>query len=50
MQEVERDLGVSVRAIVTLDDVVEHLAETGQFAEHLDAVRAYRDEFGVRTA
>ena len=50
VQEVERDLGVSVRAIVTLDDVVEHLTDTGQFAEHLDAVRAYRDEFGVRTA
>jgi orotate phosphoribosyltransferase len=49
VQEVERDLGVRVRAIVTLDDVVEHLAETGQFAEHLDAVHAYRDEFGVQT-
>ena len=48
VQEVERDLGVGVHAIVTLDDVVTHLEETGLHAEHLDAVRAYRSEHGVR--
>jgi orotate phosphoribosyltransferase len=37
-----------VRAIVSLDDVVEHLVQTGRHAEHLDAVRTYRDEHGVR--
>jgi orotate phosphoribosyltransferase len=45
--EVERDLGFGVDAIVTFADVIAFLEETGRHAEHLDAVRAYRDEFGV---
>lgn len=45
--EVERDTGARVHAIVTLDDVIEHLEDTGRFAEHLPAVRAYRAEHGV---
>ena len=48
VQEVEQELGIRVRAIVTLGDVVEHLEQTGRHAEHLDAVRAYRGEHGVR--
>ena len=48
VQQVEQELGVRVRAIVTLDDVVEYLEETGEHAEHLDAVRAYRDEHGAK--
>ena len=47
MQQVEQELGIRVRAIVTLDDVVAYLEETGEHAEHLDAVRAYRDEHGA---
>jgi orotate phosphoribosyltransferase len=47
IQEVERDHGVTVTAIVTLDDVVAYLQETGTFGEHLDAVLAYRSEYGV---
>jgi orotate phosphoribosyltransferase len=50
VQEVEQDLGVPVRAIVTLDDIVQHLEATGRHAEHFDAVRTYRDEFGARGA
>ena len=49
VQQIEQELGVRVRAIVSLDDVVEHLAQTGRHGEHLDAVRAYRDEHGVPT-
>ena len=48
VQQVEQELGIRVRAIVTLDDVVTYLEETGMHAEHLDAVRAYRSEHGVR--
>lgn len=47
IQEVERDTGVSVHAIITLSDVIAYLEETGRHAEHLDAMRAYRAEFGV---
>lgn len=47
IQQVEQDFGVSVIAIVTLSQIIEYVEETGRHAEHLDAVRAYRDEFGV---
>lgn len=47
IQEVERDFGVTVRAIVTFDDIIAYLEETGRFAEHLANVRAYRDAYGV---
>ncbi|MDR7085790.1 orotate phosphoribosyltransferase [Aeromicrobium panaciterrae] len=47
IQEVERDFGVAVTAIVTLGQIIEYVEETGRHSEHLDAVRAYRDEYGV---
>ncbi len=47
IQQVERDLGTSVTAIITLDRIVEFIQETGRHAEHLDAIGAYRAEFGV---
>jgi orotate phosphoribosyltransferase len=47
VEQVQQELGVRVRALVTLDDVVAHLEESGDHAEHLDAMRAYREEHGV---
>ena len=47
IEEVERDLGVAVTAIITLTDIVEFIEATGKYAEHLDAIRAYRSEFAV---
>jgi orotate phosphoribosyltransferase len=47
IQEVEHEFGIRVQAIVTLDDIVAHLRETGTNAEHLDAMLAYRAEYGV---
>jgi orotate phosphoribosyltransferase len=47
IQEVERDFGVPVVSIITFDQIIDYLDETGRHAEHLGAVRAYREEFGV---
>ena len=47
IQEVERDNDVSVHAIVTLSDLIAYLGETGEHAEHLDAVLEYRRRYGV---
>ncbi|MVA76779.1 orotate phosphoribosyltransferase [Auraticoccus sp. F435] len=47
IQEVELQHGCPVLAIVTLDQVLEHLTETGQHAEHLPALQAYRAEYGT---
>lgn len=47
IQEVEADYGLSVAAIVRLEDLVAFLEQRGDSAEHLAAIRAYRDEYGV---
>lgn len=47
IQEVERDFGVTVTAIVTLGQIIEYVEETDRHGEHLEAIRAYRDEHGV---
>lgn len=47
IQEVERDLGVPVVSIIGFDQIIDHLEQTGLHGEHLGAVRAYREEFGV---
>ncbi|MET1061932.1 MAG: orotate phosphoribosyltransferase [Aeromicrobium sp.] len=48
IQEVQRDFGVPVISIIGFDQIIEYIEETGRHAEHLDAVRGYREEFGTR--
>lgn len=47
IQEVERDFGCVVISIVSLTDLVTFLEEKGDNAEHLEAVKAYRAEYGI---
>ncbi|MGL5237233.1 MAG: orotate phosphoribosyltransferase [Plesiomonas shigelloides] len=51
IQEVERDYGCQVIAIITLNDLISYLEEQvasqPELAPHLDAVRAYRAQYGV---
>lgn len=47
IQEVERDFGVPVISIITFDQIIEYVEESGSHVEHLAAVRGYREEFGV---
>ena len=47
IQEVERDFGCAVISIVSLGDVVNYLAEQDGMEQHLEAVKAYRAEYGV---
>ncbi|SBO12167.1 Orotate phosphoribosyltransferase [Vibrio mediterranei] len=47
IQEVERDFGCAVISIVSLTDLVTFLEEKGDNAEHLEAVKAYRAEYGI---
>ncbi|MGR5147522.1 orotate phosphoribosyltransferase [Photobacterium alginatilyticum] len=47
IQEVERDFGCAVISIVSLGDVVSYLEEQDGMETHLEAVKAYREEYGV---
>ena len=45
--QVRAEHGVDVRAIVTLDDVVEYIEGDARFASYLPAMRAYREMYGA---
>ncbi|EKM6428268.1 orotate phosphoribosyltransferase [Cronobacter sakazakii] len=47
IQEVERDYGCQVIAIITLNDLIAYLAEKPEMANHLAAVEAYRQQYGI---
>ncbi|WP_045368208.1 orotate phosphoribosyltransferase [Vibrio campbellii] len=47
IQEVERDFGCAIISIVNLTDLVTFLEEKGTDKEHLEAVKAYRAEYGI---
>ncbi|HGS5287711.1 TPA: orotate phosphoribosyltransferase [Vibrio parahaemolyticus] len=47
IQEVERDFGCAVISIVSLGDLITYLEEKGNATEHLEAVQAYRAEYGI---
>ncbi len=47
IQEVERDYQCQVISIIALQDLISFLAEKPEMAVHLDAVKAYRDRYGI---
>ncbi|MFC5694414.1 orotate phosphoribosyltransferase [Pseudomonas sp. GCM10022186] len=47
IQEVERDFGLPVVSIVSLEQVLEYLAGDAELKKHLPAVEAYRANFGI---
>lgn len=47
IQEVERDFGMQVLSIISLDDLVEYLAEQGNRKDELAKIQSYRSEYGI---
>ncbi|ENS5608261.1 orotate phosphoribosyltransferase [Vibrio mimicus] len=47
IQEVERDFGCAVISIVSLTDLINYLEQQGNNTEHLEAVKAYRAQYGI---
>jgi orotate phosphoribosyltransferase len=47
IQEVERDFGIPVVSIVSLNQVLEFLADDPELKQHLPAVEAYRVQYGI---
>lgn len=47
IQEVQRDFGVSVHSIITMADLIAYIESNPEYSQHLDAMRAYRDQYGI---
>lgn len=47
IQEVERDFSCSIISIINLTDLISFLEEKKESNQQLEAVKAYREEFGV---
>lgn len=47
IKEVERDYRMPVISIVSLEQVLEYLADDVQLKQHLPAVQAYREQYGI---
>jgi orotate phosphoribosyltransferase len=47
VRQLETELGVPIRSIVSLTDLIDHLEEDKDYADYLPAVRAYRNRYGV---
>ncbi|OWO83383.1 orotate phosphoribosyltransferase [Photorhabdus luminescens] len=47
IQEVERDYGCKVFSIITLNDLINYLSGQSEMKDHLDAVKAYRAQYGI---
>jgi len=50
VEEVREMFGIPVVAVATLADLIGYLADSPQLAANLDAVKAYRDTYGVAAA
>ncbi len=46
-RELEESVGVPIRSIISLTDLVDHLEEGDEYAQYLPSVRAYRNRYGV---
>ena len=47
IQEVHRDYGIDVFSIITLEDLIDYLATDDSVGEYLDAMKAYRRQYGI---
>jgi orotate phosphoribosyltransferase len=47
VEQIQAEIGIPIRSIVTLGDLIEHMEEDSQYQQHLPAVRAYRNRYGV---
>jgi orotate phosphoribosyltransferase len=47
VQQAERELGIPIRSIVTLTDLIDHLEDREEFAVQLPSIRAYRNRYGT---
>ncbi|MPM86994.1 Orotate phosphoribosyltransferase [bioreactor metagenome] len=49
VQEVQESFDIPVIAVATLEDLIAYLADSPELAANLDAVKAYRETYGIST-
>lgn len=47
IQEVHRDYDIDVFSIITLADLIDYLDDNASFSQHLEAMKAYREQYGI---
>ncbi len=47
IQEVERDYGIPVASIVTLEHILAYVGQNSALTEHQAAIQAYREQYGI---
>jgi orotate phosphoribosyltransferase len=47
VRELEQRLGIPIRSIISLTDLVEHLEEDDDYRPYLAGVRSYRNRYGI---
>lgn len=47
IQEVQRDYGIAVYSIITMNDLIEYLESSGTATQQLDSMRTYRTQYGI---
>jgi orotate phosphoribosyltransferase len=47
IQEVQKDFAVSVHSIITMADLIAYIETDENYSQYLDAMRAYRDQYGI---
>ena len=47
VEEVRRTLGLKVKSVITMHDIIEWLSEQSEMSHSLDLMRHYREQYGV---
>jgi len=47
VRELEQQLGIPIRSIISLSDLVDHLETDDDYADYLPSVRSYRNRYGI---
>ena len=47
IQEVHRDYGIDVFSIITLADLIDYMEGDNSVSQHLDTMKAYRQQYGI---
>ena len=48
IQEVERDFGLAVLSVLSLEDIVAYLSRQAGYERELSLIEAYRAKYGIR--